>query len=141
MERRTLGSQGLVVSALGLGCMGMSEFYGPRSDEESLTVLTPEERLLAQGPEHGVKVTFFHGRGGSPSRGGGPAHQAMLALPPGTVEGGVRITEQGEVFADGASVGLRKTGPSFGLAAGHLQGPSMSVSQRSDHLLSLVGPI
>ena len=58
-----------------------------------------QERLLAQGPEHGVKVTFFHGRGGSPSRGGGPAHQAMLALPPGTVEGGVRITEQGEVIS------------------------------------------
>jgi len=35
MESRTLGSQGLVVSALGLGCMGMSEFYSPRDDEES----------------------------------------------------------------------------------------------------------
>ncbi len=58
-----------------------------------------QERLLAQGPEHGVQVTFFHGRGGSPSRGGGPAHQAMLALPPGTVEAGVRITEQGEVIS------------------------------------------
>ena len=58
-----------------------------------------QERLVAQGPEHGVQVTFFHGRGGSPSRGGGPAHQAMLALPPGTVEGGVRITEQGEVIS------------------------------------------
>jgi phosphoenolpyruvate carboxylase len=58
-----------------------------------------QERLVAQGPEHGVQVTFFHGRGGSPSRGGGPAHQAMLALPPGTVESGVRITEQGEVIS------------------------------------------
>jgi phosphoenolpyruvate carboxylase len=58
-----------------------------------------QERLVAQGSEHGVQVTFFHGRGGSPSRGGGPAHQAMLALPPGTVEGGVRITEQGEVIS------------------------------------------
>ncbi|ROV59100.1 aldo/keto reductase [Vibrio ponticus] len=38
MEKRTLG-QGLKVSALGLGCMGMSEFYGPRNDSESLTVL------------------------------------------------------------------------------------------------------
>jgi len=43
--------------------------------------------------------------------------------------------------ADGASVGLRLTGPSFGLAAGHLQGPGMSVNQSTDHLLSLVGPI
>jgi phosphoenolpyruvate carboxylase len=44
-------------------------------------------------------VTFFHGRGGSPSRGGAPAHQAILAQPPGTLEGGVRITEQGEVIS------------------------------------------
>jgi len=54
---------------------------------------------VAQGPEHGVAVTFFHGRGGSPSRGGAPAHQAILAQPPGTLEGGVRITEQGEVVS------------------------------------------
>ena len=58
-----------------------------------------QERLVAQGPEHGIEVTFFHGRGGSPSRGGAPAHQAILAQPPGTLEGGVRITEQGEVVS------------------------------------------
>lgn len=39
MERRTLGSQGLVVGALGLGCMGMSEFYGPSNDEESVATI------------------------------------------------------------------------------------------------------
>ena len=58
-----------------------------------------QELLVAQGPEHGVDVTFFHGRGGSPSRGGAPAHQAILAQPPGTLDGGVRITEQGEVIS------------------------------------------
>jgi phosphoenolpyruvate carboxylase len=58
-----------------------------------------QEVLVAQGPEHGVEVTFFHGRGGSPSRGGAPAYQAILAQPPGTLEGGVRITEQGEVIS------------------------------------------
>jgi phosphoenolpyruvate carboxylase len=58
-----------------------------------------QELLVAQGPEHGLQVTFFHGRGGSPSRGGAPAHQAILAQPPGTLEGGVRITEQGEVIS------------------------------------------
>ena len=58
-----------------------------------------QEQLVAQGPEHGVAVTFFHGRGGSPSRGGAPAHQAILAQPPGTLDGGVRITEQGEVIS------------------------------------------
>ena len=39
MKKRKLGSQGLEASALGLGCMGMSDFYGSRNDEESLTVL------------------------------------------------------------------------------------------------------
>jgi phosphoenolpyruvate carboxylase len=58
-----------------------------------------QEQLVAQGPEHGVEVSFFHGRGGSPSRGGAPAHQAILAQPPGTLGGGVRITEQGEVIS------------------------------------------
>jgi phosphoenolpyruvate carboxylase len=58
-----------------------------------------QERLVAQGPEHALQVTFFHGRGGSPSRGGAPAHAAILAQPPGTLEGGVRITEQGEVIS------------------------------------------
>jgi phosphoenolpyruvate carboxylase len=58
-----------------------------------------QEQLVAQGPEHGVEVAFFHGRGGSPSRGGAPAHQAILSQPPGTLGGGVRITEQGEVIS------------------------------------------
>ena len=39
MQQRRLGSQGLVVSAMGLGCMGMSEFYGPRDDEESIVTI------------------------------------------------------------------------------------------------------
>src|SRR5918999_1081687 len=58
-----------------------------------------QERLVAQAPEHGIEVTFFHGRGGSPSRGGAPPHQAILAQPPGSLDGGVRITEQGEVIS------------------------------------------
>jgi phosphoenolpyruvate carboxylase len=58
-----------------------------------------QERLLATADERGIAVRFFHGRGGSTSRGGTPAHQAVLAQPAGSVRGRIRITEQGEVIS------------------------------------------
>ena len=53
---------------------------------------------LAQS--HGVSVTFFHGRGGSLGRGGGPAARSILSLPAETFDGSLRLTEQGEVLAE-----------------------------------------
>jgi phosphoenolpyruvate carboxylase len=52
-----------------------------------------QERLLAGADEHGVSVRFFHGRGGSTSRGGARTHRAILAQPAGSVRGRIRITE------------------------------------------------
>ncbi len=59
-----------------------------------------QERLTAVCREHNVSLTLFHGRGGTVARGGGPLDQAILAQPAGSVNGRLRVTEQGEVIDD-----------------------------------------
>lgn len=58
-----------------------------------------QETIARVCREHDVRFTLFHGRGGSIARGGGPAAKAILAQPVGLADGGIRVTEQGEVLS------------------------------------------
>ena len=57
-----------------------------------------QEALVAICQQAKVQLTLFHGRGGTIGRGGGPAHAAILSQPPGSLAGGLRVTEQGEMI-------------------------------------------
>lgn len=58
-----------------------------------------QRKLVEVGEKHGVRIRFFHGRGGTISRGAGPTHRFLAALPPNSIQGDLRLTEQGETIA------------------------------------------
>lgn len=57
-----------------------------------------QNKIVALSDAHGIRCRLFHGRGGTLGRGGGPTHEAILAQPPQTVRGTLKLTEQGEVL-------------------------------------------
>ena len=57
-----------------------------------------QEEIVKLGKKFNIEITFFHGRGGSAGRGGGPIQATMRSLPPNSVNGRIRITDQGEVI-------------------------------------------
>ena len=58
-----------------------------------------QQDLSSLGEKHNIKVTFFHGRGGTVGRGGGPSYDAIISQPLGSVQDRIRLTEQGEIIA------------------------------------------
>jgi phosphoenolpyruvate carboxylase len=79
-----------------LGYSDSAKQLGPTS--ATLRLYDTQEALAAWAARNDVKLTLFHGRGGSLGRGGGPANRAILAQAPGSVAGRFKVTEQGEVI-------------------------------------------
>ncbi|MDR0482835.1 MAG: phosphoenolpyruvate carboxylase [Cellulomonadaceae bacterium] len=79
-----------------LGYSDSSKDVGPVS--ATLALFSAQARITAWAKKHSITLTLFHGRGGSLGRGGGPANRALMAQPPGSVDGRFKLTEQGEVI-------------------------------------------
>jgi phosphoenolpyruvate carboxylase len=93
-------------------------------------------KVAAAIAAHGASCIFFHGRGGAVGRGGGPTNRAIMALAPGTVEGRLKMTEQGEVLtAKYASAEIAHRELELALSATLLSGGGAPVSARHQAVL------
>ncbi|WP_433232846.1 phosphoenolpyruvate carboxylase [Actinomadura formosensis] len=93
--RRRLDDTGRRLEVM-LGYSDSAKQLGPTS--ATLRLYDTQEALAAWAARHEIRLTLFHGRGGSLGRGGGPANRAILAQAPGSVAGRFKVTEQGEVI-------------------------------------------
>ncbi|GII99831.1 phosphoenolpyruvate carboxylase type 1 [Sediminihabitans luteus] len=93
--RKRLAETGRRVEVM-LGYSDSSKDVGPVA--ATLALHSAQRRIAEWAERNDITLTLFHGRGGSLGRGGGPANRAVLAQPPGSVDGRFKLTEQGEVI-------------------------------------------
>jgi phosphoenolpyruvate carboxylase len=97
MLQREVRSGSQLVQQVMLGYSDSNKDSGMLKSQWALH--SAQEAITSVGDEAGVQVRYFHGRGGTISRGAGPTHRFLESLPPGTIGGDVRLTEQGETVA------------------------------------------
>jgi phosphoenolpyruvate carboxylase len=97
MTRRSLARSGRPTLQVMVGYSDSNKDAGILASQ--WTLHRAQAAIAAAARSEGVAVRFFHGRGGTVSRGAGPTHRFLAALPHGSVHGGFRLTEQGETIA------------------------------------------
>ena len=95
-----------------------------------------QQNIVAVTDKHNIRCLLFHGRGGTIGRGGGPTHESILSQPRGTVKGGIKFTEQGEVLS--FKYNFRETAR-YELTVGitglmKASAPAEEISDKADHI-------
>jgi phosphoenolpyruvate carboxylase len=141
--RRRLEANGMRFEVM-LGYSDSAKESGPVA--ATFALYETQEALVTWAKTAGVELTIFHGRGGALGRGGGPANRAILAQAPGSMAGGFKVTEQGEVvFARYGNAAIARrhleqvASAVLVASAPHIEGPAAAAAARFGALAKRLG--